>query len=267
MTKPSLKAQPYPVALFVSDVHLQPSQPRTAEAFLHFLHRHAVHAEQLYLLGDLFEYWAGDDDLDAPFHRQIVDALRAVGNAGTSICWIGGNRDFLLGSGFAEAAGLTLLNEPFITEIAGLRLVLLHGDAECTDDLPYMEFRRMVRQAEWQQQFLAMPLAQRKAIIDGMRAGSRDAQKNKSYDIMDVNTAAIDAVFARTQATHMIHGHTHRPAAHQHVVNGHAGWRYVLSDWDCDAEPTRGGWIGIYQDASMKRFGIDGRIVDELATG
>lgn len=263
MTKPSHKAQPCPVALFVSDVHLQPSLPRTAEAFLNFLHQHAVHAEQLYLLGDLFEYWAGDDDLDAPFHRQIVDALRGLSNAGASIYWIGGNRDFLLGSGFAEAAGLTLLNEPFIAEIAGQRLVLLHGDAECTDDLPYMEFRSMVRQTEWQQQFLAMPLAQRKAIIDGMRTGSRDAQKNKSYDIMDVNTDAIDAVFGQTQATHMIHGHTHRPATHKHVVDGIPRWRHVLPDWDCDADPMRGGWIGIYPDASIRRFAIDGSAVVE----
>jgi len=188
-----------------------------------------------------------------------------VRSAGVSTYWIGGNRDFLLGTKFAEAAGITLLEEPFVTDIAGLRFVLLHGDAECIDDLPYMEFRRMVRQAGWQQQFLAMPLAERKAIIDGMRAGSRNAQKSKSYDIMDVNTGAIDAVFSATQATQMIHGHTHRPATHQHVVDGILRSRHVLPDWDCDADPLRGGWIGVYRDASIKRFDVDGRLVVDKA--
>ncbi|RJF98709.1 UDP-2,3-diacylglucosamine diphosphatase [Noviherbaspirillum saxi] len=259
MTITSNKAQSNPVALFVSDVHLQASLPRTTEAFLRFLDRHAIAAQQLYVLGDLFEYWAGDDDLDTPYHRKIVEAIRVVHDKGVAVYWVGGNRDFLIGSRFAEAAGMTILDEPFVTQIAEQRVVLLHGDAQCTDDKAYMDFRRMVRAQEWQHQFLAMPLAQRKTIIDSMRTGSRDAQRNKAYEIMDVNSAAIDAVFESTQASLMIHGHTHRPASHMHVVGGTQRIRHVLPDWDCDAEPSRGGWIGLYPDGSAQRFGVDGQ--------
>ncbi|MEO5935088.1 MAG: UDP-2,3-diacylglucosamine diphosphatase, partial [Duganella sp.] len=153
------------LALFISDLHLQPAHPATSEAFFDFLERHARRAQQLYLLGDLFEFWAGDDDIGDAFNQQIVAALRSVSDAGTRVYWSGGNRDFLVGAGFAEAAGLTLLPETYVTEIGGQRLVLLHGDAQCTEDVKYMEFRAMVRQPAYQQQFLAMPLAQRKAII------------------------------------------------------------------------------------------------------
>ena len=163
-----------PAALFISDLHLQSSYPRTSAAFLSFLEHHAQHAHALYLLGDLFEYWAGDDDLEDPFNARMTAAIRAVSDAGVHVYWIAGNRDFLVGSGFAAAAGATLLSEPHVTTIAGQRMVLLHGDAECTNDVAYMEFRAMVRQPAWQRQFLAMPLTQRKAIIDGLRKNSRE---------------------------------------------------------------------------------------------
>ena len=165
-----------PFALFVSDLHLQVSHPRTAEAFFRFLAERAVQAEHLYLLGDIFEYWAGDDDLAAPFHQQVIQAIRAVSDAGTAVYWLAGNRDFLVGPGFAEAAGLTLLEEPHVFKAGGKRIALVHGDAQCTADLKYMAFRAQVRERAWQQQFLSMPLAQRKTIIAGLREGSREAQ-------------------------------------------------------------------------------------------
>ena len=242
-----------PFALFISDLHLQASHPRTVEAFLAFLAERAVHAERLYLLGDIFEYWAGDDDLDDPFNRRIVDALRAVRDAGTAVYWLAGNRDFLVGADFARAAGLGLLQEPHVIEAGARRVALVHGDAECTLDTGYMAFRAQVRQPAWQAQFLGMPLARRKAIIAGLREGSREAHTEKSYATMDVTPEAVDAVFAATGADVMIHGHTHRPAVHEHG----ARLRYVLPDWERDAEPLRGGWIALHADGSIVRHDLD----------
>ena len=243
------------LALFISDLHLQASHPRTAEAFFRFLAERAAHAERLYLLGDIFEYWAGDDDLDDPFNRSVATALRRVSDGGTAVYWLGGNRDFLVGTGFAEAAGLTLLPEPHVTTIAGRQVVLVHGDAQCTDDVKYMAFRAQVRDPAWQRQFLAMPLAQRKAIIAGLREGSRAAHGEKSYEIMDVTPAAVAALHADSGTDVIIHGHTHRPALHE--ADGKR--RYVLPDWELDAEPVRGGWIAIDQDGRILRCGLDGQ--------
>lgn len=250
-----------PAALFISDLHLQSSHPRTSAAFLSFLEHHAQYAQALYLLGDLFEYWAGDDDLEDPFNARMTAAIRAVSDAGVHVYWIAGNRDFLVGSGFAAAAGATLLSEPHVATIAGRRIVLLHGDAECTKDVQYMEFRAMVRQPAWQKQFLSMPLAQRKAIIDGLRKSSREHNGEKSMDIMDVTPAAVAQVFAEHASTVMIHGHTHRPALHQ-VGNT---LRYVLPDWECDVtapEQPRGGWIAIDARGNITRHDLNGDIID-----
>ena len=156
---------------------------------------------------------------------------------------------------------MKLLPDPTSLELGGLRIVLAHGDAQCTDDLDYMTFRAQVRQPEWQQQFLDMPLAQRKAIIEGLRSGSKEAQRGKSYEIMDVNAAAITDLFARTSANVMIHGHTHRPGRHQY--DGKVSWeRYVLPDWDCDVEPHRGGWLALDEHGGLSFRDIDGNTVD-----
>ncbi|MES2300150.1 MAG: UDP-2,3-diacylglucosamine diphosphatase [Pseudomonadota bacterium] len=242
------------LALFVSDLHLQPANQKTCEAFFIFLQERAAAARALYLLGDIFEYWAGDDDLDGRFHQRVVQALRALSDGGVALYWIAGNRDFLVGAQFAAAAGLTLLVEPYVARIGGQDIALMHGDAACTNDVKYMEFRAMVRQGEWQAQFLAQPLAQRKAIIAGMREGSRAAQGSKSYQIMDVTPQAIDAVFAQTGCDVLIHGHTHRPALH-HIG---AKRRYVLPDWELDSEPVRGGWIEIAASGAITRYDVDG---------
>ena len=252
-----MTAPAHTLALFISDLHLQASHPRTAEAFFRFLAKRAAHAERLYLLGDIFEYWAGDDDLDDPFNRGVATALRRVSDGGTAVYWLGGNRDFLVGTGFAEAAGLTLLPEPHVTAIGGREVVLVHGDAQCTDDVKYMAFRAQVRDPAWQSQFLAMPLAQRKAIIAGLREGSRAAHGEKSYEIMDVTPAAIAALHADSGTDVIIHGHTHRPALHE--AGGKR--RYVLPDWELDADPVRGGWIAIGDDGRIVRCDLDGRPV------
>jgi len=256
MTLPMASAAA-PLALFISDLHLQESHPRTAEAFFRFLAERARHAGRLYLLGDIFEYWAGDDDLGAPFNQRIVDALRALADAGVALYWLAGNRDFLAGAGFARAAGLTLLAEPHVATIGGRRIALVHGDAECTGDAKYMEFRAMVREPAWQQQFLALPLAQRKAIIAGLREGSREAHTTKSYEMMDVTPDAVAQLFDATGADVVIHGHTHRPALHEEGGRR----RYVLPDWELDAEPQRGGWIAVDAGGAITRHGLDGRIL------
>lgn len=252
------------LALFVSDLHLQESMPATTAAFLHFLQHQAVKARQLYLLGDLFEYWAGDDDIDTPFHQSVVQALRAVSDSGTAIFWIAGNRDFLIGEGFAIATGATRLQDGIVIELAGQSIVLVHGDAQCTDDVDYIAFRQQVRQPQWQANFLAQSLAQRKAIIDRMREQSRTAQRDKTAQIMDVNQAAIARLFADSGALRMIHGHTHRPANHATQTGGKQCMRVVLPDWDCDAGDTtarRGGWLGIRGDGAWLRFDWDGRLL------
>jgi UDP-2,3-diacylglucosamine hydrolase len=252
------KAQPDPVALFVSDVHLRQSLPRTTEAFLSFLKGRGSQTEALYLLGDLFEYWAGDDDLADPYNARIAQEIKALSSAGVKVGWIGGNRDFLVGRNFAQACGINLLPDPHLITIGGRRIVILHGDEQCTDDTDYMVFRRQVRTAAWQERFLAMPLTQRKAIIDEMRTNSRAAQREKAYEIMDVNPEAVAAVFKSTDASVMIHGHTHRPAMHNLTVDGKQVKRYVLPDWDCEAPPLRGGWLEMYADGTIRRFRYDG---------
>ena len=256
-------ARPETVALFVSDLHLQENSPATTALFLAFLAQHAVQARQLYLLGDLFEYWAGDDDIDTPYVRTIVDALHATSSAGVQLFWMAGNRDFLVGEGFARAAGMVRLSDPHVARIANIPMVLAHGDAQCTDDHDYQAFRRQVRDPQWQKAFLAQPLAERKAIIDGMRAGSRDAQRTKTMDIMDVNPDAIAAVFAGSGASVLIHGHTHRPAIHRHGPL----LRYVLPDWDGDAVPPRGGWLAVDAGGAIHRHDAAGALLPETAAG
>jgi UDP-2,3-diacylglucosamine hydrolase len=236
-----------PLALFISDLHLQESHPRTAEAFFRFLAERAAHAGQLYLLGDIFEYWAGDDDLDSPLNQRVVQALRSLADAGVKTFWIAGNRDFLVGAEFARAAGLMLLAEPHVVTVGGTRIALVHGDAQCTADLKYMAFRAQVREPAWQQQFLALPLAQRKQIIAGLREGSRAAHTTKSYEIMDVAPDAVAALFESTGADVIIHGHTHRPDLHRYGDKR----RYVLPDWELDTDQPRGGWIALDSEETI----------------
>lgn len=259
------KAQPATVALFVSDIHLSPALPATTQAFLDFLDTHARHAPRLYLLGDIFEYWAGDDDADDSYHRHIIAALRELADVGVALFWMGGNRDFLVGEAFAEAAGLTLLPDPYVAEIANQKIILTHGDAYCTDDAAYMAFRRQVRDNNWQQQFLAQPLAQRKQIVEAMRVGSKEAQREKSMEIMDVNTQAIASLFTAHQAKLMIHGHTHRPALHTTQIEEKNCLRYVLPDWDCDGGDERGGWLALDELGRLHRYNVRGNRIGKAA--
>ncbi len=238
-------------ALFVSDVHLSEAHPATIESFFAFLAKVSAPAgldgralEVLYILGDLFEYWAGDDDLDEPLNRRIVSALDGLTRGGMAVFLLTGNRDLLLGTGFAGATGVTLLSDPSPLEVAGQSALISHGDALCTDDLAYQAYRAMVRSPDWQKSFLDRPLAERKELIESLREASVTAKASKPLAIMDVNPQAVEALFRASAARLLIHGHTHRPACHRLAVDGIERQRWVLPDWDAQATPARGG--GLY---------------------
>lgn len=218
-------------SLFVSDLHLTPERPAITEAFFRFLGDEARGANSLYILGDLFDYWIGDDDLDDPFATQITDAIGALAHSGCSVYVMHGNRDFLMGERLCHAASALPLNDPTVVELGGRRTLLLHGDTLCIDDPDYMTFRNQVRDADWQATFLAKSLEERRRIAHGLRADSRSSQRGKTETIMDVAPRAVIEAFRRCECDRMIHGHTHRPARHEHVVDGRTCERWVLGDW------------------------------------
>ena len=220
--------------LFISDLHLSPRSPGATALFRQFLAGRARQADELYILGDLFEAWIGDDDLDEPYHAAIVAALRAASDNGLRISLLHGNRDFLLGAGFAEAAGVRLIADPYILSTAEWQFVLSHGDALCLDDAAYMAFRAQVRDPQWQAALLAKPLVERRAIAAHMREVSEASQRGKADPYTDLQPAATeDFLRAHGYAT-FIHGHTHQPAMHDHIVDGIHVERWVLADWHED---------------------------------
>ncbi len=227
------------LALFVSDIHLTEASPRTTRAFLDFMANAATRTERLYILGDLFEYWAGDDDIENTYNRHVINAIRHLANAGVAVFWVPGNRDFLTGDQFAAESGATFLPDLPCIDIANRKIAVAHGDAQCLEDPDYLKFRAMVRNPQWQQQFLSLPLAQRKFTIESFRKDAKKENETKSENVWDVTASAIDDVFSQTGATVFIHGHTHRPALHEHG----SCKRYVLPDWDLDGAEKRGGWL------------------------
>jgi UDP-2,3-diacylglucosamine hydrolase len=218
--------------LFISDLHLCEERPQITALFLDFLASTAKKAEALYILGDLFEYWAGDDDLSDPYHQRIVVGLRELSASGTKPYLMHGNRDLLLGRDFAEACGAGLLPDPTMIELYGQTALLTHGDKLCSDDVKYQEFRRQVHDPAWQKTFLAQPLATRKAQIAGMRHQSEQEKSGKSAAIMDVNADAVARLMSENGFPPLlIHGHTHRMNRHPLDINGHQCERIVLGDW------------------------------------
>ncbi|MDR1995224.1 UDP-2,3-diacylglucosamine diphosphatase [Azonexus sp.] len=220
--------------LFVADLHLSPRSPGATALFLAFLAGRARQAEALYILGDLFEAWIGDDDIGAPYHASIVTALRAAADSGLAINLLHGNRDFLLGPDFAAAAGVRLLADPTVLSTAEWQFVLSHGDALCLDDATYMAFRTQVRDPAWQAALLAKPLAERRALAAQMRAASAASQRGQAAPYTDLQPAAIDDFLRAHGYATFIHGHTHQPATHDHIVDGIHVERWVLTDWHED---------------------------------
>ena len=215
-----------PRSLFISDLHLDTARPATIDALAQFLDNNRD-VDALYILGDLFEAWLGDDD-DSPLAAEIRTLLKAYSDSGPRLFLMQGNRDFLMGEELCRAVGATLLADPTVIGLYGKRTLLMHGDSLCTADTDYQAFRQTARDPDWQAQLLARTLAERRAIADQLRAASKDAGSNKAEDIMDVTPDEVDRVMQHHGVDCLIHGHTHRPATHSQD----RGQRWVLGDWD-----------------------------------
>ncbi|MGL6039942.1 MAG: UDP-2,3-diacylglucosamine diphosphatase [Deefgea sp.] len=212
---------------FISDLHLSPSDSATVHAYQQFMSSTAREAERLYILGDLFEYWFGDDQLNDAFYAEQVGHIAAVAQSGVDVYFMGGNRDLLVGKRFARAAQLTVLPDPTVIELQSQHIILAHGDLYCTDDLAYQRFRRIAHNPIVQFIWLNLPRKVRDKQINNLRNKSKQANQNKNKMIMDVNLQAIEAELEQSTAKILIHGHTHRPAQHQHEH----GIRWVIPDW------------------------------------
>ncbi len=216
--------------LLIADIHLGNEHPEISQRFCEFLNREAASAEALYILGDLFEVWIGDDGVQ-PEHETAIAALRQLAHSGVPIYVMHGNRDFLLGPAFETMSGCTLINDPIVIDLYGTPTLLMHGDSLCIDDHEYIEFRAQMRSRAWQEQLLSQSVEQRLAIARHYREESRRRSQCKALEIMDVNAAAVVDVMEEHGVARLIHGHTHRPALHALVVDYHPAQRIVLGDW------------------------------------
>lgn len=252
---------------FAADLHLSAATPGIAGLFIAWLDGFSRQpdAEALYLLGDVFEAWPGDDDLASPCHATIARALRHASERGLMIGFLPGNRDFLIGEQFAVATGVRLLEDPYTLSVPAWQFVLTHGDALCTDDLPYQQFRQMVRDPAWQARFLAQPLAERQAQVAAIRARSeaqreiaQDEQRAASMALTDVNGGTVADFLQQHGYATLIHGHTHRPATHDHIVDGIHCQRWVLADWHetgktADGQPSATGEVLLWDRDALRR--------------
>ncbi len=229
--------------LFISDLHLEVGRPDITAQFYRFLEDQARGARALYILGDLFEAWVGDDD-EQPLNAEVASRLQQLAASGVDCFFVHGNRDFLVGRAFADRAGLTLLDEWTVLDLAGERVLVTHGDALCTDDTEYMNFRAMVRNPEWQAGFLALPLDNRYQMAAEARRQSRTGTAAKSEEIMDVNETAVHRALRDHGVQTLLHGHTHRPNVHEFSLDNRPATRIVLGDW--------------YQQGSMVRWDDEG---------
>ncbi|MDR1889805.1 MAG: UDP-2,3-diacylglucosamine diphosphatase [Zoogloeaceae bacterium] len=239
---------------FIADLHLSSRSPGATGIFIKLLTDIARPENQLYILGDLFETWIGDDD-DAPVSRQIVAALSAASHQGLAIFLLHGNRDFLIGARFAAETGVHLLSEPYLLSTPNGQFILAHGDALCTDDAEYQQFRARMRSPEWQAAFLQKPLAERRALAERLRQQSQQAKDAKSAYLMDLNPAATDDFLRQHGYATFIHGHTHRPSRHDHIVDGIHVERWVLADWS-----EKQGETLIWDGEQLKR-----QLLDEIS--
>jgi UDP-2,3-diacylglucosamine hydrolase len=236
--------------LFISDLHLDPARPQISELFGNFIDTEASKAEALYILGDLFEAWVGDDD-PSDVGGFVATKLRGLGDTGVPVYFMRGNRDFLLGDAYADRAGMTILPDPSVVMLHGEPALLMHGDLLCTDDVAYQQFRAQTRNPEWQRQFLAQPLSARLAFAEQARTASKAHQSGLQAQglmeaITDVAPDTVDATLARYGIDTLIHGHTHRPAMHEHAGRR----RIVLGDW--------------YEQGSVLRMDADGMTLSSL---
>ncbi|NRB42537.1 MAG: UDP-2,3-diacylglucosamine diphosphatase [Pseudomonadales bacterium] len=233
----------------ISDLHLDEKNPALCRAFFKYLDNLPTDTVSLYILGDFFEAWGGDDDL--PFHEQIRQRLKALTDSGIELYFQHGNRDFLLGQQFAEQTGSTLLDESYILESGSQKIALLHGDSLCIDDVEYQQFRTQMRNPEVQQMLLSQSLDERRALAQSLRDNSKEANSNKAEDIMDINQAELERLMTELNVQTLIHGHTHRPRTHQFELNGKSCQRIVLGDWG------KTGWEIIIDDGHVDLHEFD----------
>ncbi|MDX1804809.1 MAG: UDP-2,3-diacylglucosamine diphosphatase [Alcanivorax sp.] len=238
-------------SLFISDLHLDPARPQHLQALDALLQQHAGRADRLYVLGDLFEAWIGDDD-DSNFNQQAIAAFRRFADSGSALFFMHGNRDFLLGDGFAAATGGQILPEGTVVDLYGTPALLMHGDSLCTLDTAYQQFRAMARNPQWQQGMLAKPLEERRMLAQGMRMQSQGNNANKAENIMDVTSDEVVRVMDDAGVQHLIHGHTHRPDVHDVALANGQGKRWVLGDWG-----TQGWQIVADSDAGLRLESFD----------
>ncbi len=234
-----------PRALFISDLHLTGERPASNEAFFAFVEREAPGAAALYILGDLFEYWIGDDDLADPLNAIVAGFLANTAKGGTPVYLMHGNRDFLMADAFCRAAGARLLADPTVIDLFGTRTLLMHGDTLCTDDTAYQAWRTLCRSEAWQAPFLAASIEARREQMLALRAKSEADKRTKTPVIMDVNEDAVRDALRSHNCTRLIHGHTHRPGHHTLEVDGRACERWVLQDWY-----GRGGFLEVGPDGA-----------------
>lgn len=235
--------------LFISDLHLEPRRPEIGEQFMAFLAGPAREADALYILGDLFEVWSGDDDPN-PYYAEMKVALRELSDSGVPVYFMHGNRDFMIGDEFAAATGITLLEDPHPLALYGESVLLSHGDSLCTDDVEYQQFRAMTRNPEWQAVMMSKSLEERIAIARQVREQSRARHESMNEEIADVNQAAVEQMIRESDADILLHGHTHRPAVHPFHVDERPVHRIVLGDW--------------YDQGSMVIWDEDGPRLEEL---
>ena len=229
--------------LFISDLHLTEERPEANERFIALLEEQGRAADALYILGDFFEYWIGDDDLGEPFNAVVAGMLKDLTRQGVPVYLMHGNRDFLIGKGFCAATGASLLQDPTVAEIGGVKTLLVHGDTLCTDDVEYQAWRRKARDPAFQAAFLAKSLAERRRTVGQMREKSRQVVQEKTAEIMDVNDDAVRQAMRTAGVRRLIHGHTHRPGRHELDIDGQRCERWVLPDWY-----GRGGYLQVDRD-------------------
>jgi UDP-2,3-diacylglucosamine hydrolase len=235
--------------LFISDLHLESNRPEIGDQFLAFLSGPAREADALYILGDLFEAWVGDDD-PSPYYADMKTALRELADSGVPVHFMHGNRDFMIGARFAAETGIKLLDDPCLVELYGDKVLLSHGDAMCTDDVEYQQVRAMTRNPEWQAMMMAKALEERIAFARQAREQSKARNESIAEEITDVNQDAVEATIREYSCDILLHGHTHRPAVHPFHVDGRPVHRIVLGDW--------------YEQGSMVEWDEDGPRLEEL---
>lgn len=215
---------------FISDLHLSRERPAINQLFLNFLQEHAPQADAVYILGDLFEVWLGDDMI-LPEYQPAIEAIASTVKNGTPVYVMYGNRDFLMKEKFEELSGAKLIHEPYVIDLYGKPTLLLHGDSLCTDDVEYQKFKAMVRNPKWQAQVLAKSPEERLALAKQLRETSKSETASKAEDIMDVNQQTVEQTMQDNHVLHLIHGHTHRPATHEFTIDDNKATRIVLADW------------------------------------